>query len=106
MASAELFKRFADLDRDHAEAEHIAVDIPIGLSRQGARAADREARARLRRVGRSASLFTTPPRPVLEAGSSAEALAVSGGLSGASASGAELRRALGRCAPGEQAIWF
>ncbi len=47
------------------EAEWIGVDVPIGLSSTGFRAADLAARSM---VGpRRSSVFLTPPRPVLDA---------------------------------------
>ena len=46
------------------DADGFGIDIPIGLFTQGFRAADRLAR---RQVGpRAASVYLTPPRPVLE----------------------------------------
>ena len=61
-----------DLLAQFASAGAIAVDIPIGLSERGPRAADRLARERL--VGtRAASVFPTPVRAVLGSSSRIEA---------------------------------
>jgi predicted RNase H-like nuclease len=70
-----VFERFTDLTEAEPDAEVIAVDIPIGLPRTGIRAADVEARRVLgpRRV----SVFSTPPREVLEAPTYQRALEVS-----------------------------
>ncbi len=54
----------SDLVARVADADVIAVDIPLGLVDSGERAADRAARAMLGRRG--ASVFITPPRPVFE----------------------------------------
>lgn len=56
----------------HRTARVIAVDIPIGLCEQGGRPADREARSF---VGgkRASSVFSTPVRGILDAGSQPEA---------------------------------
>ena len=60
----------------HGDAVAIAVDIPIGLRAQGHRAADVAARKALG-SGRASSVFLTPPRPVLDAETYAEANAAS-----------------------------
>ena len=52
----------------------VAVDIPIGLTRRGARLCDGEARVRL--GARRCCVFTPPIRPMLAARSHAEASAV------------------------------
>lgn len=52
--------------------EVVAIDIPIGLPEAGPRLCDMEARQLLRR-GRASSVFPAPIRPVLHAGSPAEA---------------------------------
>lgn len=52
--------------------EVVAIDIPIGLLDAGARLCDTQARQLLRR-GRANSVFPAPIRPVLQAGSPAEA---------------------------------
>ena len=52
-------------------AQVIAVDIPIDPTGRGARRADSGARAFV--GGRASSVFTTPPRAALEAGTFAEA---------------------------------
>jgi predicted RNase H-like nuclease len=70
---------FASLLEDLTSAEAIGVDIPIGLPTDGARAADRAARAF---VGpRRNSVFPTPPRKALAAASYAEARLVVPSLS-------------------------
>lgn len=65
----------------HGDAVAIAVDIPIGLRAQGHRAADVAARKALG-SGRASSVFLTPPRPVLDAETYAEANAASRRLDG------------------------
>ena len=50
----------------------IAIDIPIGLSRAGDRLVDRRAREILG-APRSSSVFSAPPRDVLEANSYSDA---------------------------------
>lgn len=66
------------------DARVVAVDVPIGIPEREPRPADVEAR---RFVGsRSSSVFTTPPRPVLEAPTYAEARAVAVELTGKSVS--------------------
>jgi predicted RNase H-like nuclease len=65
-------------------ADGVGVDMPIGLLTEGLRPADRLAR---REVGpRSRSVFLTPPRPVLELESHAEASALARRLTGAGVS--------------------
>ena len=54
-----------------SRAQVIAVDIPIDPAGRGSRPADAAARAFVR--GRASSVFSTPPRAALEAGSFAEA---------------------------------
>jgi predicted RNase H-like nuclease len=56
-------------------ADVIGIDMPIGLSDDGARACDRQARALLGRAG--SSVFAAPVRAVLAAGDYAEARALS-----------------------------
>lgn len=56
--------------------EAIAVDMPIGLPDVGPRACDVEARRRLGR--RRSSVFPAPLRPMLEASTYADALAIAG----------------------------
>lgn len=53
----------------------IGIDMPIGLSDDGARTCDHEARRRLK--GPASSVFPAPVRPVLAARSYAEACAIS-----------------------------
>uniref|UniRef100_UPI00110C9470 DUF429 domain-containing protein n=1 Tax=Modestobacter excelsi TaxID=2213161 RepID=UPI00110C9470 len=45
----------------------VAIDMPIGLSEDGVRACDVEARDLLRRTGAASSVFPSPVRAVLEA---------------------------------------
>ncbi len=63
-----------------APIEVVAIDIPIGLPDTTGRAADDEARHRLRPHG--SRVFATPPRRALEAASYAEAREIGKGLSG------------------------
>ena len=71
-ARAEFARTFADLLPRLADAQAIAVDIPIGLPHgPDPRPADVEAKKLLGK--RAASVFTTPPRAVLEAPTYAEA---------------------------------
>jgi predicted RNase H-like nuclease len=57
-----------------SEAQVIAVDIPIGIPEGGRRPADAAARAFV--GGRASSVFPTPVRAALEAGTFAEAVEV------------------------------
>jgi predicted RNase H-like nuclease len=57
------------------DAEVIGIDMPIGLSEDGARRCDVEARARLGRAG--SSVFPTPVRAVLATDDYAEARTLS-----------------------------
>jgi predicted RNase H-like nuclease len=71
-ARAVLGRSFAELLPHLADAEVIAVDIPIGLPEgPDPRPADVEARKLLGK--RASSVFTTPPRAVLEAPTYTEA---------------------------------
>jgi predicted RNase H-like nuclease len=63
---------------DHVDV--IGIDMPIGLSGDGARACDREARALLGRAG--SSVFPAPVRPVLDCADHAAACTVSRAASG------------------------
>jgi predicted RNase H-like nuclease len=75
-ARAEFSPTFAGLLTHLAEAQVIAVDLPIGLpDALNPRPADIEARKLLRKRG--SSVFTTPPRPVLEAPTYTEANRIS-----------------------------
>jgi predicted RNase H-like nuclease len=75
IASIDAYDTMADLAGAEADAEVIAVDIPIGLPVAPPRAADSAAR---RFIGaRSSSVFPTPPRDVLEAASYQDALRLS-----------------------------
>jgi len=64
-AGALLEPTFAELLERCADAEVIAVDIPIGLADAGPREADLATRSFLK--GRASSVFITPPRAALEA---------------------------------------
>jgi predicted RNase H-like nuclease len=55
----------------------VAIDMPIGLSADGVRACDVQARELLHRVGAGSSVFPTPVRPVLATDDYAEARAIS-----------------------------
>lgn len=75
IASIDAYETMADLASSEADAEVIAVDIPIGLPVAPPRVADAAAR---RFIGvRGSSVFPTPPRDVLEAGTYKEALRLS-----------------------------
>ncbi|MGE2726772.1 DUF429 domain-containing protein [Mycolicibacterium pulveris] len=63
-AGAHFAARLDDLAARVADADVIAVDIPLGLVPSGERVADRAARAMLGRRG--ASVYITPPRPVFD----------------------------------------
>jgi len=66
------------------DAAVVGIDIPIGIPDSGTREADAAAR---RFVGpRASSVFTTPVRPVLEAGTYAQARSVATQLTGRSIS--------------------
>lgn len=72
IASIDAYDTMADLASTEADAEVIAVDIPIGLPVAPPRAADAAAR---RFIGaRGSSVFPTPPRDVLELGTYKDAL--------------------------------
>ena len=72
IASIDAYDTMAELSSTEAEAEVIAVDIPIGLPIAPPRDADAAAR---RFIGaRGSSVFPTPPRDVLERGTYKEAL--------------------------------
>jgi len=66
--------------------ELIAIDMPIGLSDDGVRACDVQARRRLSPFGAASSVFPAPVRPVLAAGSYEEARGISVAASGRSLS--------------------
>ncbi|GAA1923492.1 DUF429 domain-containing protein [Nocardioides hwasunensis] len=61
------------LVRERHDVVAVAVDIPIGLPDSSGRLADAEARRQL--VGKSSSIFSTPVRAALEAGTYEEARA-------------------------------
>jgi predicted RNase H-like nuclease len=66
--------------------EVIGIDMPIGLSEDGVRACDLEARRRLSGAGAPGSVFPAPVRPVLAARSYAEARRLAVAASGRSIS--------------------
>jgi len=68
------------------DVDLIAIDIPIGLSDDGARVCDGMARRRLGQFGAASSVFPAPVRPVLAAGSYEEARRISVAASGKSLS--------------------
>ncbi|MEX1208769.1 MAG: DUF429 domain-containing protein [Acidimicrobiia bacterium] len=75
---AEIAARFDDLIGRLDGVAAVGVDIPIGLPRRGHRVADAEAR---RFVGaRRSSVFSVPPRSVVEASDYSEARQVAQGL--------------------------
>lgn len=80
----DVYPALAELLDAHPDASLVAVDIPIGLPVTGGRQADVLAREFVR--PRGSSVFPTPPRPILEAGSYAAALALSRSLGIASIS--------------------
>ena len=71
IADAAFSARFSELLAAVRAGAVVAVDIPIGLPQRGWRAADAAARQFLR--GQASSVFSTPPRPVVEAASYEEA---------------------------------
>jgi len=62
------------------DVEVVAIDMPIGLSEDGVRTCDVDARRRLGRAG--SSVFPAPLRPVLAAADYVEACRISIGASG------------------------
>ncbi|HEX9824924.1 MAG TPA: DUF429 domain-containing protein [Actinomycetota bacterium] len=60
-----VFERFEEVLATFSKAAAIGVDIPIGMPEEGSREADVAAREFLR--GSARSVFTVPPRSVLEA---------------------------------------
>jgi predicted RNase H-like nuclease len=62
------------------DVEVVGIDMPIGLSEDGARSCDVLARRRLTRAG--SSVFPAPVRPVLDAGNYPEACQVARAASG------------------------
>lgn len=72
LLEARVYPSPSSLVANHKQAQIIAVDVPIGLSDQGARMADAEAR---RFVGgrRACSVFSSPVRGILDATSQPEA---------------------------------
>lgn len=77
---AVVVSRLDELGEVVADADGVAIDIPIGLPEAGLRAADVEARRFLGR--RRNSVFHTPVRAALEAPTHAEASAISQELTG------------------------
>lgn len=82
-----------ELVRERHDVAVVAVDIPIGLPDTGGRQADAEARRAL--VGKASSVFSTPVRAAVEAGSYEDAraanLAATGGRTSVSAQAYALR---------------
>lgn len=77
-SGCEWYERVTDVFERHPEAVVIGVDIPVGLAERAPRRADVEAR---RLLGpRRSSVFPAPARPLLEAGSYAEARALAARL--------------------------
>ena len=64
------------------DVDVVAIDMPIGLSEDGVRACDVEARGLLRPSGAASSVFPAPLRPVLGVADHATACAVSRQASG------------------------
>jgi predicted RNase H-like nuclease len=62
------------------DVEVVGIDMPVGLSDDGVRSCDVLARRRLPRAG--SSVFPAPVRPVLDAGSYAEACQIARAASG------------------------
>ena len=79
-ASAILADTLAEIVDAFPKAEAVAIDVPIGLPQEGARAADLEAKMLL--GPRRATIFAAPPRPVLEATTYAAARAKARELTG------------------------
>jgi len=71
VAGAAFAARFGELLAAIPAGALVAVDIPIGLPERGWRKADAAARQFLR--GQASSVFSTPPRPVVEAATYQEA---------------------------------
>jgi predicted RNase H-like nuclease len=71
VAGAAFAARFSELLAAIPAGALVAVDIPIGLPKRGWRKADAAARQFLR--GQASSVFSTPPRPVVEAATYQEA---------------------------------
>jgi predicted RNase H-like nuclease len=65
---------------DHPEVNRVGIDMPIGLSHNGDRACDRDARRRLGRRG--VTVFPMPPRALLSCSSYSEANATSSAMFG------------------------
>lgn len=68
---AEVHPSFLNVWHRYEDADHILVDIPIGLVEEGLRECDEQAESEL--GGRRNSVFYTPPRPVFECRSYPEA---------------------------------
>nr|WP_321260917.1 DUF429 domain-containing protein [uncultured Pseudodesulfovibrio sp.] len=79
-----LYDEFVALWDKHKDAEAVLVDIPIGLPETGTRKADVLTRERLGK--RKSSVFNTPVRKAVYAGSKREAKLISQKLSGKSLS--------------------
>lgn len=70
---ARVFETFDAVMAAWADASVIGVDMPVGLVARGPRSADAAARAYLAGSGRSASVFSVPPRRAVAATTYAEA---------------------------------
>ncbi|MGE4422313.1 MAG: DUF429 domain-containing protein [Pseudodesulfovibrio sp.] len=79
-----VYPAFADLWGAHRDAASVLVDIPIGLADDANRKAERLMRERL--GPRRSSVFNTPARAAVHAGSKAEAKAINRKASGKSLS--------------------
>jgi predicted RNase H-like nuclease len=77
----EVVSTLADLFQVGRAVDLLALDIPIGLPASGPRGCDEAARLRLGPQRRN-SVFPAPIRPVLEAGSHAEACRISRSIQG------------------------
>lgn len=71
----ESIRQLIQAAQEEGVVEVVAIDIPIGLPTSGQRQADLLARKVIGR--RASSVFTTPTRAVLSAGTHAEATALS-----------------------------
>ena len=79
-----VYPAFADLWAEHRDAASVLVDIPIGLAEDANRKAEKLLRERL--GPRRASVFNTPARAALHAGSKAETKAINRKATGKSLS--------------------
>jgi predicted RNase H-like nuclease len=79
-----VYPAFADMWAEHRDATSVLVDIPVGLAEDANRTAEALLRERL--GPRRGSVFNTPAREALHAGSRAEAKAINRKVSGKSLS--------------------